>query len=371
MHTVREFIREIDGYRVELVTLSGSHSNITVIAGNVTSQEDIGRLYAVCRSLELGQVCVEVTSIYDPIEFVIAGFITHDSVDPSVLVQYVKGSITVEEIWMWHGREQALAVKKLAQVPNWTLPSMARIKQDALDDVDSSWLIMYAPQELYSSLRPRTDMTMFLPPNCARVPRQHLDTGTWTAPSGEVWNVLPVTRYFLGMSRGLYNQESLPGEYCGTFFYHEPESDTFLAYKTSATFFNKTTAMIQLQVPWEDGKDVWLAGHPALDAHISGELPADLRITSAEFLQWYPRQANRRFPAEMLQKMPDRKHYVGALLAYADEDSFDQPICIAAKKRGIDVVILTHMVGSHQVVTEVLDTRDRVECFENLVTATY
>jgi hypothetical protein len=33
-------------------------------------------------------------------------------------------------------------------------------------------------------------------------------------------------------------------------------------------------------------------------------------------------------------------------------------LCKAAASLGYDIIILTHMIGSHQVVTEVLDTRE-------------
>ena len=65
---------------------------------------------------------------------------------------------------------------------------------------------------------------------------------------GESWNVIPVTRYAKGMSRGLYFEEAsdVDIEYCGTFYYHEPESTTLLAYKTSESFFNKTSKLIKI-----------------------------------------------------------------------------------------------------------------------------
>ena len=63
----------------------------------------------------------------------------------------------------------------------------------------------------------------------------------------------------------------------------------------------------------------------------------------------------------------DRRHYAAHLLGYyAKEDSLDQILCDLARKFGYDVVILTNMVGSQQIVTEVLDTRPREESFANL-----
>lgn len=82
-----------------------------------------------------------------------------------------------------------------------------------------------------------------------------------------------------------------------------------------------------------------------LEDHISGRLPSDLMMTGAEYNSVYTSD--------------DYKLYVGKKLGlYAVEDYLDQILCKIAKLHGYDVIILTHMVGSHQVVTEVLDTRN-------------
>lgn len=60
--------------------------------------------------------------------------------------------------------------------------------------------------------------------------------------------------------------------------------------------------------------------------------------------------------------------YAGELLRlYAGEDIFDESLYKAASSSGIEIVVLTRMVGIKQIVIEVLDTRSRVECFKNLV----
>lgn len=49
------------------------------------------------------------------------------------------------------------------------------------------------------------------------------------------------------------------------------------------------------------------------------------------------------------------------------EDYFDQPLCVAAKQAGYDMVILTEMIGKFQIVVEVLNTDSREVCFSKLV----
>lgn len=52
---------------------------------------------------------------------------------------------------------------------------------------------------------------------------------------------------------------------------------------------------------------------------------------------------------------------------YAKEDEYDQALCLLGKALDVDLIVLKYMIGSHQVVTEVLDTRSRDVSFQNLV----
>lgn len=61
----------------------------------------------------------------------------------------------------------------------------------------------------------------------------------------------------------------------------------------------------------------------------------------------------------------DDPYFIEAL--YADEDRFDQPICLMARHLGIDCIILTHMIGDHRIVSEVMDSRSREESYGNIV----
>jgi len=42
-----------------------------------------------------------------------------------------------------------------------------------------------------------------------------------------------------------------------------------------------------------------------------------------------------------------------------EHDYLDQPLCIAAKKVGIDTIILQREIGNRRVITEIIDMRDR------------
>lgn len=107
-------------------------------------------------------------------------------------------------------------------------------------------LFLTAPRLLYASNRPKTDMSLFRTVFNRTVRREDIEVGaagwSFAVIEGEIQYLIPVTRYATGMPKGLYYAEDpVEGEeYCGTFFYYEPESTTFLSYSTRADFFNKS-----------------------------------------------------------------------------------------------------------------------------------
>lgn len=211
-------------------------------------------------------------------------------------------------------------------------------------------LSLQAPDLVYSSNRPKTDMTLFRNTNSNRLPISRIVNGKCVI-DGVEWSAIPVTRYADGMSRSLYYSDNREEKsYCGTFYYHEPESTTYLAYQKVFRAFNKTAAMQALLA--EAGREVateedhsWR--HKWLMDHIAGKLPRDLLVEADNGITYY-----------------------GGNLAYdlyAAEDELDQPLCKLAAELGYDIVILESMVGSFQVVTEVLDVRSRQDSFLSLI----
>lgn len=356
-----------------------------------------------------------------------------------------------------------------------------------------------SPSYIYSSQRPKTAMTLFRLPQSMMIDSAQLfdnfsSGNTGTDPTGysfppapsegyvkiggvDNW-LIPVTRYAAGMSQGLYHCDkdkcvSTP-TYCGTFYYHEPESTTWLAAPATRirTFVNKLEAMFRLSDKTDilthvslaevtDDEDVnWQIG--LVYAYLLGAIPADLQLTAdalnfvkvfrfhipysdiveplpADISRWptpiiipsptasfdsrvfrkyarnyqlrswtsllpilkevcqhgsvdyqfdldmYIRQKRLKYAQrgkvyeppiteseiKVIKLRQYEKHlkiYVGREIGmYAAEDIFDQKICTLARARSIDVVRLTHMIGSNQVVHEILDTRDRPASFKNLV----
>lgn len=220
---------------------------------------------------------------------------------------------------------------------------------------------------LYSSMRPITQMDMFRTPISNRY--VYLDD----IPS----NKIGVTRYASGMSGSLFREGERPARICGYFYYNEPESSTYLSYSKSLTSFNKSTAVRYLldsvninDLSKPNAATYRRMGHSLnntleyIEHHISGVLPPDLMMNAAEYSDYtstyieYLQQTREPYMCTLDENNSDRKVYVGVKLElYAKEDRLDQDLCKLARALGYDIIILTRMVGSHQTVTEVLDTR--------------
>jgi len=202
------------------------------------------------------------------------------------------------------------------------------------------------PSLVYSSFRPKTDMSLYRVPSSLK-----------TVDEKE-WKTIPVTRYSDGMSRGKYHGEKEEGvKYHGTFYYYEPESTTKLAYRTAYRSFNKVTAYEEL------GGGKCSSIDSILRLWSDKKLPLDLKLTK-EQVDCLSGGGDGDIEAEE----NDIKEYAGNILdLYGAEDGYDQKLCLLAASKGYDIVILEYMVGGFQVVTEILDTRDRLESFRSLI----
>lgn len=254
----------------------------------------------------------------------------------------------VIEFWSTK-KDVTIFTNNLRDEMNWRYKTLETLKREAVERASSIALKMYAPELLYKeSNRPITDMSLFRSPLSLTCKREDI-VASKIAIEGEAWQIAPVTRYALGMSKGLYySDDTLPVDICGTSYYMEPKSTTLLAYKTSLKAFNKTNACRKLGVRTE--------AYSEIEDHIEGDLPLDLMMT--------PEETGNEDGANL----PPVPHYAAEYLGlYAAEDHLDQPLCIAARNAGYDIVVLENMVGSFQIVTEVLDTRSREDSFKSLV----
>ena len=264
--------------------------------------------------------------------------------------------VPTTDIKFWHSVDAEEEIYEMGD--KWRYRPLEVQKKRAVEQGSSIPLYLYAPELIYSgSRRPKTEMNLFRTPLSRTIKRRAvIDNQVFL--DGELWNVIPVARYAAGMSRGLYFSESKE-KVCGTFYYMEPESTTFLAYKTALTSFNKTTACLSLGVDLDANRDLVMESM----THVEGKYPRDLMMT--------PREAHSASTTNRpLEDVSDIKHYAGVWLGmYALEDPLDQLLCIGARDAEYDIVILESMVGKFQIVTEVLDTRSREDSFSSLIYA--
>lgn len=280
----------------------------------------------------------------------------------------------------------------------WYYSTLDEHKRNGIHMAVSLPLMYLAPHLVYNgSKRPKTEMDIFRSPLSNVVNRNEIIDGKVNI-LGEVWNCIPVTRYGAGMSRGMYYGEEekngdIEEEYCGTFYYYEPESTTFLAYMTSRTYFNKSSAVIKLGE--EFGKDYYIGDiDEDVLMHTRGDLPADLMMTPLQYSKYmadrvgkdnyytetvmpenmmmtsmeYSQYLSNLYSRDKAEKLSQIPHYIANKVdLYAAEDKYDQVLCEAARDNGIQIVTLTNVVGSTKTVTEILDTRDRKESFKSLV----
>jgi hypothetical protein len=242
---------------------------------------------------------------------------------------------------------------------------------------------LFYPHLLYSSNRLKTDMGMFRTP-FSNTGLRRSDTLT---VANQLYNSLPlqegiiegdyyvpVIRYASSVKAGLYH--GLPTkEYCGTFYYLEEESDIclvgniFLVAQTKCSASKYLFENYDVDERLSEGVERVTSRYLRTSRNTKwekGEYKPDLMYTPEELVkEGFP---DKQQGGMYYNEVPQVPLYSGKQLGlYAEEDEFDQPLCLLAKDVGIDVVVLTRMVGSHQIVTEVLDCRSREESLINLV----
>ena len=223
-------------------------------------------------------------------------------------------------------------------------------------------------------MHPRNDMGLFRTVEGTMLYKFPENSDTW----------LPVVRYASSLSAGQFFSEAKDKEPpCGTFYYVEPESTTILQFKRPLYAVNKTHALAQLvgaQSKRELNSQYHALGIPYGDMLLSVQnnwyfisRPSKMIWTPLQFVEYIQQERGSKMAAveksaiDYWNVQMDRVCYVGQRLGlYADEDVMDQALCRLATKKGYDVVVLSHMVGSRQVVQEILDVRDRIESFKSL-----
>jgi hypothetical protein len=283
------------------------------------------------------------------------GFCPHpDSrIIPGMVVYYLEGRLRAD-MKFWFGEDEDY----FSSFHVWSVFKLSFLEPYRARAYSYPFLVSY-PDQLYKSMRPKTNMDLF------RLP------GTITYNSS-LHSLIPVTRYAKSMSGSMYFGQDRPHGVCGRFYYYEPESQVNLVYRKGRVLkgFNKVDVYHKI---YDDVQnlDPQLAYNlqqrylevisdkkgKQVELHRNGTLRRDLLYTSREAYTFL--NLNSQTGTQAVPKEGGQPGYVGKLLEmYAAEDELDQPLCKAAFLLGYDIVLLENMVGSHQVVTEVLDTRE-------------
>ena len=162
----------------------------------------------------------------------------------------------------------------------------------------------------------------------------------------------------------------------------EPNSETYLHAKRVLVAKNKVDALAKLlevqptSIPskFRDADMTSDELRNIIDAATT--LPdTDLMMTPTMAFRYVARRSvegRQELEQKMVGHIQNRPYYAGIFLdLYAMEDFLDQHICRIAEEKGVyDCIVLTHMVGSRQIVQEILDVRDRKKSFKSLAWVT-
>lgn len=170
---------------------------------------------------------------------------------------------------------------------------------------------------------------------------------------------LPIARYQSSKTQGFYYHPTEKQNYTGTFFYFEIDSPAFLVTKSILVAPNKIYAAKLLNIPFEEVIE------------IAGFLIRKFEGYNLAVFQ-------KAFPEYDLKTSIDlvRMFYDIPITSYrsdecmelwrSSEDSFDKPLWLYAIDNGVTTILLTHMVGTHRLVSEVFATQERHELFKNM-----
>lgn len=379
---------DINKYTMEFMTLDIQHLN-----GNISNEEywkkreefinswqgnfyefrnedDIINMIELLTSEAKDVDIFPVVSVYNPKRMIQLGLYPASlKLNQPWIVDWLTG-LDDDSTMFWSNLVSDFNIQLLNKELLWKYKTLKTLKEEAIENANSITLISSAPELIYNvSKRPKTDMSLFRNSLSHTASRRHIIDNKITI-AGDSWNVIPVTRYAKGMSKGLYFSEDLPQDSCGTFYYYEPESTTLLAYKTKMSAFNKTDAMKKLGILDLTDSNIYDIAYE-MDKHINGYYPKDLILTpsnAAYLYRWRHGYEEDLYYDINPNSIPQTPHYAGNYLdLYAEEDKFDQPLCKAANNNNFDIVILENMVGSFQIVTEILDTRSREDSFKSLI----
>jgi len=293
---------------------------------------------------------------------------------------------------------------------NYALPNVL-LHQDPIYGFIGPWVGI----EVYPSGRTKTDMPFIsqkkevsIPEDISNAPFEGYEnhpelSEVYVDDTHHIY--IPVLRYQYGDKGGYYagTVTEEDKKWCGSFYYFEKDSPYLLRATTYIVYRNKYDAYYNLKklVPVHTitsalqdlGEDVealkaFAHYHPLYTKDFTSDLinffidviagtrykTIDTYYQAKELYKLYALGGKKVNLTPNIYADPE----IGSLIdatshstryiteAYADEDRFDQAICLLAKEVGIECIVLTHMAGKTRIVSEVLDTRNRDLSFSNV-----
>lgn len=160
-------------------------------------------------------------------------------------------------------------------------------------------------------------------------------------------------------------------------YYYEEDSDYILRAPKFGVYRNKYTALKTLLEMYASST----SSHTEKDDKIFNNAKGMFRTYIPAILSLFGpynaedrKNVDRFMTGEVIERKgvrydPTSKGVANNVLMsrmYAHEDVLDESLCEMTRMMNIDVLILTHMVGTNRLVTEVLDTRPRFSMRDNL-----
>lgn len=215
---------------------------------------------------------------------------------------------------------------------------------------------------------------------------------------------LPIVRYQLGMSRGLYCQNTSQTKYGGLFYYYEPDSNYWLLCNQVLVMPNKLVAFYHLIVPSKPTMSqkfrLFLTQNDT-NLNLVQQLGKQFQMIDEEsllriaylfysvFYEFTDRngsfKVNWKYDLTQIldKEEPDHGYSTFILFIlmifdrydfnnrldwfYAMEDLFDQPLYLLLCEKHIDTIVLSRMSGHNRQVTEIFDTRNRSISYHSVV----
>ena len=149
--------------------------------------------------------------------------------------------------------------------------------------------------------------------------------------------LIPVLRYSASIYTGLFSTDIPDKSYCGTYYYYEADSNSYLYANRILVVDNKIKALMYIDKKMAD--------------YI---LDSDIKQIALRF-----------FKGDTLEELDYTEFHSGF---HTVEDVLDDKLCELAKKHRIEVIILRYMTGKSRLVTEVLDVRKRMVSLNKIYT---